>query len=198
MEIDLNTLEARDAHDLLTSALIPRPIAWVSSISAQGHVNLAPFSFFSGITWRPATLGFSVVNRADGSRKDTILNIEETKNFVVNMVSQDLVARMVKTASTVPRGINEADAAEVPLISSKRVAAPRVKEARVTFECALDRIVTVGQGAHAGNLVLGTILLVHVEDELLEAGKDVDPIRFDAIGRLSGTRFCRTQSVFEI
>jgi hypothetical protein len=70
-----------------------------------------------------------------------------------------------------------------------------VKEARVAFECTLDRIVTVGQGAHAGNLVLGTILLVHVQDELLEAGKDVDPIRFDAIGRLSGTRFCRTQSV---
>jgi flavin reductase (DIM6/NTAB) family NADH-FMN oxidoreductase RutF len=198
MEIDLNALEARDAHDLLTSALIPRPIAWVSSISAQGQVNLAPFSFFSGITWRPATLGFSVVNRADGSRKDTILNIEETKNFVVNMVSQDLAARMVKTASTVPRGISEADAAEVPLISSKRVAAPRVKEARVAFECALDRIVTVGQGAYAGNLVLGTILLVHIKDELLETGKDVDPIRFDAIGRLSGARFCRTQSVFEI
>jgi len=99
MEIDLNTLAARDAHDPLTSALIPRPIARVSSISAQGQINLAPFSFFSGITWRPATLGFSVVNRADGSRKDTILNIEETKNFVVNMVSQDLAARMVKTAS---------------------------------------------------------------------------------------------------
>jgi flavin reductase (DIM6/NTAB) family NADH-FMN oxidoreductase RutF len=198
MEIDLSTLEARDAHDLLTSALIPRPIAWVSSISAQGQVNLAPFSFFSGITWRPATLGFSVVNRADGSRKDTILNIEETKNFVVNMVSQDLAARMVKTASTVPRGISEADAADVPLIPSTMVAAPRVKEARVAFECTLDRIVTVGQGAHAGNLVLGTILLVHIQDELLETGKHVDPIRFDAIGRLSGTRFCRTQSVFEI
>src|SRR4030043_617963 len=96
MEIDLSTLPAREAHDLLTSALIPRPIAWVSSISAQGHINLAPFSFFSGITWCPATLGFSVVNRPDGSRKDTIRNIEETKNFVVNMVSQDLASRMVK------------------------------------------------------------------------------------------------------
>ncbi len=198
MEIDLNTLPARDAHDLMTSALIPRPIAWVSSVSAQGEINLAPFSFFSGITWCPATLGFSVVNRPDGSRKDTICNIEETKNFVVNMVSQDLAARMVETSATFPHGINEAQKAGVPLAQSKVVIAPRVKEARVSFECALDRIVTVGNGAYAGNLVLGTILLVYIKDELLEVGKTVDPIRFDVIGRLSGTRYCRTESVFEI
>ena len=114
------------------------------------------------------------------------------------MVSHDLASRMVKTASTRPHGVNEADEAGVALTPATMVAAPRVKEARVAFECTLDRIVTVGQGAHAGNLVLGTILLVHIQDGLLEAGKDVDPIRFDAIGRLSGTRFCRTQSVFEV
>ena len=198
MEIDLSTLPAREAHDLMTSALIPRPIAWVSSVSAQGHINLAPFSFFSGITWSPATLGFSVVNPTDGSRKDTIRNIEETKNFVVNMVSQDLASRMVETSATLPHGVNEAQKSGVPLIQSTVVVAPRVEEARVAFECALDRIVTVGKGAYAGNLVLGTILLVHIKDELLEPGKTVDPFRFDVIGRLSGTRYCRTESVFEI
>ena len=198
MEIDLNRLPPRDAHDLLTSALIPRPIAWVSSVSAHGHFNLAPFSFFSGITWCPATLGFSVVNRPDGSRKDTIRNIEETKNFVVNMVSQDLASRMVETSATFPYGVNEAHEAKVPLISSTIVAAPRVKESKVAFECVLDRVVTVGQGAYAGNLVIGAILLVHIQEELLDVEKNVDPIRFDVIGRLSGTRFCRTGSVFEI
>jgi flavin reductase (DIM6/NTAB) family NADH-FMN oxidoreductase RutF len=198
MEIDLSTLQPRDAHDLLTSALIPRPIAWVSSVSAQGHINLAPFSFFSGITWCPATLGFSVVNRPDGSRKDTIRNIEETRNFVVNMVSKDLASCMVETSATLPHGVNEAQKAGVALAQSKVVAAPRVKEAKVAFECALDRVVTVGNGAYAGNLVLGTILLVHIKDEVLVAGKTVDPIKFDVIGRLSGTRYCRTGSVFEI
>lgn len=199
MEIDLNTLPARDAHNLLASAIIPRPIAWVSSVNAQGHINLAPFSFFTGITWSPATLGFSVVNRPDGSRKDTIRNIEETRNFVVNMVSQDLASRMVKTSATLPYGINEADKAEVPLIPSTIVSAPRVKESRVAFECALDRIVTVGKAANAGNLVLGTILLVHIKDELLEEGKTIDPVKFDVVGRLSGgTRFCTVESVFEI
>ena len=199
MEIDLNSLQPRDAHDLMTSAIIPRPIAWVSSVSAQGHFNLAPFSFFAGITWCPATLGFSVVNRQDGSRKDTIRNIEETKNFVVNMVSQDLASRMVKTSATFPHGINEAYEAGVPLISSTIVTAPRVEESRVAFECTLDRIVTVGNGAYAGNLVLGTILLVYIKDELLEPGKTVDPIKFDVIGRLSGgTQYCGVGSVFDI
>ena len=198
MEIDLTMLPARDAHDLMTSALIPRPIAWVSSVSAQGHINLAPFSFFSGITWCPGTLCVSVVNRPDGSRKDTVRNIGETKSFVVNMVSQDLVSRMVETSATLPHGISEAEKAGVPLVQSKVVAAPRVKEARVAFECALDRIVTVGNGAYAGNIVIGTILLVYIKDELLEAGNTVNPTKFDVIGRLSGTRYCRTGSVFEI
>jgi flavin reductase (DIM6/NTAB) family NADH-FMN oxidoreductase RutF len=199
MEINLNRLPSRDAHDLLASAIIPRPIAWVSSVSAQGLINLAPFSFFTGITWCPATLAFSVVNRPDGSRKGTIRNIEETRNFVVNMVSQDLASRMVKTSATFPYGINEAQEAEVPLISSTVVAAPRVKESKVAFECSLDRVITVGQGANAGNLVLGVILLVHIKDELLEAGKIIAPVGFDVIGRLSGSnRFCRTTNVFEI
>ncbi len=199
MEIDLNTLEPRAAHDLLTSAIIPRPIAWVCSVNAQGQVNLAPFSFFTGVTWRPATLCVSVTNRPDGSRKDTIRNIEETGNFVVNMVSADLASRMVETAATLPHGVNEAVDARVPLMASTKVKAPRVKESRVAFECALDRIVTVGQGAGAGNLVLGTILLVQVRDDLLADGKTVDPDRFDVIGRLSGgTRYCTVKSVFEI
>jgi flavin reductase (DIM6/NTAB) family NADH-FMN oxidoreductase RutF len=199
MEIDLGALPPRDAHDLLASAIIPRPIAWVCSVSAKGQINLAPFSFFSGVTWRPATLCLSIVNRPDGSRKDTVRNIEETKSFVVNMVSQDLASRMVETAAMLPHGVNEALEAKVPLVPSTKVKAPRVKESRIAFECALDRIVTVGQGACAGNLVLGAILLVHVRDDLLDDGKTVDPVKFDVIGRLSGgTRYCSMGSVFEI
>jgi flavin reductase (DIM6/NTAB) family NADH-FMN oxidoreductase RutF len=89
VQIDLFSLEPRAAHDLLTSAVIPRPIAWVSSLSREGQINLAPFSFFNGVAWHPPTLCVSVVNRQDGSRKDTVQNIEETKQFVVNMVTED-------------------------------------------------------------------------------------------------------------
>jgi flavin reductase (DIM6/NTAB) family NADH-FMN oxidoreductase RutF len=105
---------------------------------------------------------------------------------------------MVKTASTLPRGVSEADEAGVALVPSSKVSAPRVKDARVAFECALDRIVTVGQGAHAGNLVLGKILLVHVQDGIVDDGRGIDPLRFDAIGRLGGARFCRVQDIFEL
>ena len=198
MEIDLGALAPRDAHDMLIGALIPRPIAWVSTISGQGKVNLAPFSFFCGVTWSPPTLGFSVVNRSDGSRKDTIVNIEETGRFVVNMVSHDLAGRMVQTASSLPRGVSEADEAGIAMTPATRVSVPRVKDARVAFECTLDRIVKVGQGTHAGNLVLGTIVLMHVRDGIVEEGTGIDPARFDAIGRLGGSRYCRLQDIFEL
>jgi flavin reductase (DIM6/NTAB) family NADH-FMN oxidoreductase RutF len=90
MEIDLTTLEARHAHDLLTSAIIPRPIAWVSTINGHGQANIAPFSFFTGASWAPPVLAVSVVTRPDGIFKDTLINIRETGEFVVNLVSVDL------------------------------------------------------------------------------------------------------------
>ena len=137
MQIDLFSLAPREAHDLLTSAIIPRPIAWVSSVSRQGIINLAPFSFFSGVTWHPPTLSISVVNREDGSRKDTVLNIEETGCFVVNMVSEAMGPRMVATAVKVPRDVDEALMAGVALTPSAKVDAPRVRDARIAFECRM-------------------------------------------------------------
>ena len=86
MEIDLNALETRHAHDLMTSSIIPRPIAWVSTINHQGKINLAPFSFFTGVSWAPPIVAFSAVNRSDGTKKDTVINIEQTKEFVINIV----------------------------------------------------------------------------------------------------------------
>ena len=98
MEIDLNALETRHAHDLMTSSIIPRPIAWVSTINHQGKINLAPFSFFTGVSWAPPIVAFSAVNRSDGTKKDTVINIEQTKEFVINIVSTDLLKAMECTA----------------------------------------------------------------------------------------------------
>ncbi len=97
MELDLTEMEARQAHDFLTSAIIPRPIAWVSTINEQGQTNLAPFSFFTGVSWNPPVLAFSVVNRSDGSMKDTVTNIEQVPEFVVNLVSVELLSVMDRT-----------------------------------------------------------------------------------------------------
>ena len=198
MEIDLSGMPPRDAHDLLSSAIIPRPIAWVCSLDADGKVNLAPFSFFSGVTWSPPTLSFSVVNRQDGSRKDTILNIEETENFVVNMVTEEMGALMVETSVTMPRGIDEAKEAGIELIPSTAVKAPRVKDSPIAFECELDRIIQVGSGPHGANLVLGRIKVMHVNGDILESDKCIDWQRARILGRLSGTKFCQIRSVIEI
>lgn len=197
-EIDLSSMAPRDAHDLLSSAIIPRPIAWVCSVGSNGKVNLAPFSFFSGVTWCPPMLSFSVVNRTDGSRKDTILNIEEIRNFTVNMVTEDMGALMVETSVTMPRGVNEAKEAGVELTDSTLVAAPRVKDAPVAFECELDRIIQISCGPHGANLVLGRIKLMHVNEEILESQKCIDWRRARILGRLSGNKFCKIRSVFDI
>ena len=131
MNIDLTTLPHRKAHDLLSSALIPRPIAWISSINKKGQVNLAPFSFFTGITWLPPTICFSVVNRPDGTEKDTIVNIKETENFIVHIVTEDLASQMVATSKTLPPEVNEAEEAGIVLEPGKVVAAKRIKEAKL-------------------------------------------------------------------
>jgi len=198
MKIDLSALPPLEAHDLLISGIIPRPIAWVSSVNAQGRVNLAPFSMFNAVTWSPPTLCFSVVNRPDGTAKDTLLNIKATGDFVVNMVSEDIAAQMVATSAVVASGIDKAQKAGVTLAASSLVVAPRVEQAKVAFECLLDRVVAVGIGANAGNLILGAIKVMYVNDDLLDADGTVDWSKLQAIGRLGGSKYCHVQAAFDI
>jgi flavin reductase (DIM6/NTAB) family NADH-FMN oxidoreductase RutF len=197
MEINLLELEPRHAHDLLTSAIIPRPIAWVSSMNKRGQTNLAPFSFFTGVSWSPPILAFSVVNRSDGTMKDTVINIREVPEFVVNIVSVDLLSTMEYSAKPIPYGTDEASITDIHWLPSKTIKPRRVQEAKIAFECTLERIVTVGEGPDAGNLILGRIQLVHVRDDVLQNGREVDWLGLDVLGRLSGNRYCHVRSVIE-
>jgi flavin reductase (DIM6/NTAB) family NADH-FMN oxidoreductase RutF len=197
MELDLNCLESRHAHDLLTSAIIPRPIAWVSTIGTDGTHNLAPFSFFTGVSWAPPVLAFSVVNRADGTVKDTLRNIQETSEFAVNIVSVELLHVMEFTAKPIPYGTDDAAVCGIHLLPSKTIAPCRIQESKVSFECTLDRIVTVSEGPNAGNLILGRIRLAHIQDDLLLNGREIDWSGLDALGRLSGSRYCTVRSVIK-
>jgi flavin reductase (DIM6/NTAB) family NADH-FMN oxidoreductase RutF len=197
MEINLIELEPRHAHDLLTSSIIPRPIAWVSSINKAGQTNLAPFSFFTGVSWSPPILAFSVVNRADGSMKDTVRNIREVPEFVVHIVSVDLLSIMEYSAKPLPYGTDETSITDIHWLPSKTIKPRRIQEAKIAFECILERIVTVSEGPDAGNLILGRIQLVHVRDDLLKDGRAVDWLGLDVLGRLSGNRYCSVRSVIE-
>lgn len=198
MFLDFTALSPRDAYGWMAGTITPRPIAWVSTVSGEGRVNLAPFSFFNGITGNPPTLMFSAVNNRGGVKKDTIRNIEETGEFVVNLVSHALAGAMNACAALLPYGESEFEAFGIEPAASVRVKPPRVAAAPVAFECTLDGIKLVGEGAGAANVVFGRITCAHVSDGVLGPGGAIDPALLDTIGRLGGEGYVTTRERFEL
>jgi flavin reductase (DIM6/NTAB) family NADH-FMN oxidoreductase RutF len=198
MVLDFTALAPRDAYAWMVGTILPRPIAWVSSVSLDGKVNLAPFSFFQGITSNPPTLMFVPVNTRDGTKKDTTRNIEEVPEFVVNLVSFALAESMNATAALLPYGESEFEKFGIVSTPSERIRPPRVSAAPVAFECALERIVRIGDGPLAANVVFGRILLAHVSDAVLGADGRPDPAKLDLIGRMGGESYTRTTERFAI
>ena len=176
---------------------MPRPIAWVSTVSNDGVANLAPFSFFSGVTASPPSIMFSPVNRPDGSSKDTVVNIRDSGQFVINVVPFALAEQMNLTSAEFPAETSEFEAAGVTPIASVKVVPPGVQESPIQMECELIQIVEIGQGPLAANLVIGKILLVRVADQVTTGGR-IDAGKLDAIGRLGGRSYCRSLDQFEI
>ncbi|HUL54487.1 MAG TPA: flavin reductase family protein [Opitutaceae bacterium] len=198
MLLDFAKLPAREVYGWMTSVIAPRPIAWVSTISAAGRTNLAPFSFFQGVTSNPPTLMFVPVNNRDGQPKDTVRNIREVPEFVVNVVPYALAEPMNATAATLPYGESEFEKCGIASTPSVRVRPPRVAAVPVAFECTLHQIVDIGEGPLAANVVFGRIHLVHVSDAVLGADGRVDPAKIDLIGRMSGELYCRTTDHFAL
>ena len=198
MRLDFTTLPPRDAYSWMITTILPRPIAWVSTISADGKTNLAPFSFFQGVCANPPTLMFVPVNTRDGAKKDTVRNIEAVPEFVVNLVPFALAEKMNATSAMLPHGESEFDKFGIPSAPSERVRPPRVAAAPVAFECALDRIVHIGEGPLAANVIFGRILLAHVTDAVMAADGRPDPAKLDLIARLGGDAYARTRDTFEM
>jgi flavin reductase (DIM6/NTAB) family NADH-FMN oxidoreductase RutF len=199
MLLDFSTLPPRDAYAWMTQAIIPRPIAWVSTVSADGRTNLAPFSFFQAVCSNPPTLMFVPTNNRDGGKKDTLRNIEAVPEFVVSLVPHALAGPMNASAAPLPHGESEFDHAGVAPAPSAKVRPPRVAAAPVAFECTLDRIVTIGAGVGAGNVVFGRIVALHVAESVLGAdGRSLDPVKLDLVARLSGDLYMRTGELFTI
>ena len=177
-------------------AITPRPIAWVSSVSAEGIPNLAPFSYFNGVSTTPAALMFSAVNKPDGSKKDTVRNIEATREFVVNIVPHALAKKMAVTAGDFDYEVNEFAKAELTQKPSHRVAAPSVAQSPIQFECELMQIVNIGEGPLAANVIFGKILLMSIDESILNTDNKIDPTLADTIGRMGGRDYCRTTNGF--
>ncbi|KAB1196368.1 MULTISPECIES: flavin reductase family protein [Haloferax] len=179
------------AYRLLSGAVVPRPIAWVSTRGAVAD-NLAPYSFFTVASIDPPILVFAPVGHGP-SLKDTPRNVIEHGEFVVNVVTSDVVEAMNQTAATVPPDVDEFDHADIEKAEAVRVDAPRVADAKVAFECTLYDSMEVG----SSTLVLGEVVYAHVDDDVLTDGK-LDTTKLDAVGRLAGSEYTHTRDRFEL
>jgi len=197
VQLDPESLAVRDRYLLMIATILPRPIAWVSTISPDGVPNLAPFSFFTGICASPMTVCFAPVNDRNGKKKDTLVNIELTKQFTVNIVNEQNAEKMNQTSAPYAYGVNEFEKCGVTAIPSTKVKPFRVRESPVSYECELFQIVRVGEGALAGNLVIGKVIQFHCDDEIYNAGK-IKHQDIHAIGRMEGAWYAKTNDAFEL
>jgi len=190
MIIDPSKSKTSDIYRTMIRCILPRPIAWVSTISEDGVVNLAPFSFFTGVTSSPPSLCFCPGRRSDtGARKDTLANVEATGEFVVNMVPEALARHMNETATDFPPDVNEFEEAGVTPAPSRVVAPPRVSESPVNFECRRIDVVHVGpDGPGGGAIVIGEIVMIHVDESVLSDGK-VSSELLNPVARLGGLEY---------
>ena len=196
--IDPEQTSAPVIYRHLIACITPRPIAWVSSVSPTGVANLAPFSFFNGVGANPPAVMISPLNRRDGSRKDTVLNVEATRQFVVNVVPASLAERMNACSAEFPYEVSEFERCGLTAVPSARVRPPRVAESPVQLECELFTIVPVGDGPLAANVVIGRVVLLHADDAVLDAAGQIDPDKLDTVGRMGGTLYTRTRDRFEM
>jgi flavin reductase (DIM6/NTAB) family NADH-FMN oxidoreductase RutF len=205
MEIDPTKLEVAERYKLLVGAIVPRPIAFVSTISPDGkHANLAPFSFFTAVGSNPMTLMFCPANNADGSEKDSLRNAKlrdegGVGQFVVNVVSESIAAQMAACAQELPYGDSEFDLSKLTPAPSRVVKPARVKESLVSFECETTHVVRTNPGGKAGgNVVFGRVVHVHVDDAIVNERYHIDPSKLAAVGRMAGLMYCTTRERFDL
>jgi flavin reductase (DIM6/NTAB) family NADH-FMN oxidoreductase RutF len=197
MKIDPANLDRKGIHDILVGAVLPRPIAFISTLGPDGVYNLAPYSFFIPVSMKPVMVGIGIGRKRDGSKKDTLVNIEWGKDFVVNLVTEALAEAMNQTAGEYPKEVDEFQVAGLTPIKADRVKSPRVAESPINMECRLHQILGFGDSPGLNEFVLGEVLRVHVKDEYWVNG-EIQATKLKAIGRMGGDFYCRTADVFEM
>jgi len=181
-----DSLDRRSRYALMISALIPRPIAWISTISANGAINLAPFSYFGGIASSPPLVGVSI-GRRRGNKKDSLRNLEETGETVIHIPNRELAEKMVLSSGDYPPDIDEFDLVGLTAVPSVLVRPPRIAEAPVALECTVEKILELGDDPDG--FVICRIVLFHIRDDILEDGRVVSE-RLQSVGRLGGAEYC--------
>ncbi|MCH7792123.1 MAG: flavin reductase family protein [Planctomycetes bacterium] len=204
MEFSVTGLTASQRYKLLIGGIVPRPIAFVSTVSISGQSNLAPFSFFAGVCSDPMTLLFCPANAADGGEKDTLRNAAPpaeggTGEFVVNVAVEAYANRVAAAAEPLPSSRSEFDFIELTRADAAMVKPPRVAESPVAYECRTIQVIRLNPGAPAGgNIVIGEVVHVFVRDDLIDDRLRIDADALRAIGRMGGLSYCRTRDRFEM
>jgi flavin reductase (DIM6/NTAB) family NADH-FMN oxidoreductase RutF len=187
----------RDLYKLIIGCVVPRPIAFVSTRSAAGAANLAPFSFFNGVCYNPPTLAFSVIDRPQGM-KDTSRNIGEHPEFIVHIVSEDMAERMNVACGEYGADIDEFREAGFTPVPGSAVDVPRVQEAPAALECRLMHHLRIGAAPPYTSHILGEVLYWHIDDAILNERYHIDPAGLRAVGRMGGDGYARTRDRFDM
>ncbi len=192
MIIDPKTTATREFHQFLLGAVAPRPIAFVSTVDEEGNPNLAPYSFFNAFSSNPPILVFSSNRRVvDNTTKDTLHNIQTTKEAVINVVNYDIVRQMAVTSVQFDKAISEFTKAGLTPLASDLVKPFRVKESPVNMECKVTDIITLGEHGGAGHLIICEVVRMHVADEVVDENNRIDPHKIDLMGRMGRAYYVR-------
>ncbi len=197
MKFDPAQLSVKDCHSLLVCAVLPRPIAFVSTIGADGVPNLAPFSYFTVLSSKPAVVGFGIGRKRDGGKKDTLVNVESGRDFVINVVTEELAQAMNRTSGEYPSHVDEFKEAGLTAVESDLIKSPRLKESPVNLECKLLQILNFGEAPRINSFIIGEVLRVHLWEEMA-VGCVAKGDRLRLIGRLGEDLYCRTRDMFEM
>ena len=198
--IDPKAVSTAALHGYMLGAVTPRPIAFASTIDAMGNVNLSPFSFFNVFSANPPIMIFSPARRGrDNTTKHTYENVLQVKQVVINIVNYDIVQQMSLSSTEYGKGVNEFEKAGLTPLASQTIKPPRVAESPVQFECKVNEVVSLGTEGGAGNLVICEVLKMHIDEAILDANGNIDPVKLDAVSRMGGNWYGRAkEGMFEV
>ncbi len=197
--LETSKMSPAEVFKLMLGFIAPRPIGWISTISESGVPNLAPFSFFNMMGNNPAVLAFSPALSRELKRKDTLINVEQTKGFVHNVATRNLAESINLTSTEYPYGVSEYEKVGLTPLPSTFVKAPRVKEALINVECKLIQVVSLGDKPGNGQIVLGEVVAIHINDEsILDPKGLIDSSKLPVIARLGKSEYMDFGQVFEM
>ena len=195
--IDPESAGILNVYKVMIGSIVPRPIAFVSTVSAAGIRNLAPFSFFTGVSANPPVICFCPTRNAAGRKKDTLINIEHGGDFVVNVVSEEFAKQMNMTSGEYPPEVDEFEVSGLTAVPGDLVKSPRVAESHVSMECRLLQVFEISDRPAGGSIVTGEIVRLHVDDRYIDNYR-IDPDKLAAIGRMAGNTYTRTSDRFDL